>query len=391
MDFRAEPLYVLTVLSLLVAAAEWLVRRGPFRHFGAALLVILLTAAAANLGVLPAGSTAEAPVPVYDAIFAYVAPISLFWLLLAVNVRDVLRAGPRLIGLFLTGAAGTFAGVVLGMTLVGGAEAFAPLHQGVAGMFAGTYIGGSLNFNALALHYGVVRDGLLYGGAVAIDNIVTTLWMVATLVAPRVLLPLWRRRIAAPAGAETSGGPIVEIQAEIETLDPRTLALVVCLGGAALWVSLRLSEALAAAGLGVPSILIVTALALVLAQVPAVGRLPGARLLGMYAVYVFLATVGAFCDLRALGGIGWLGVVLLAFTVVIVLVHGAVTFGAAWLFRLDLESAAVASQANIGGGTSALAVAKSLGREDLILPAVLLGALGNAIGTFLGFLAAGMV
>ena len=66
-------------------------------------------------------------------------------------------------------------------------------------------------------------------------------------------------------------------------------------------------------------------------------------------------------------------------------------FGGAWLFKLDLESAAVASQANIGGGTSALVLAKSLGREDLVLPAILIGSLGNAVGTFLGFLVAGMV
>ena len=49
---------------------------------------------------------------------------------------------------------------------------------------------------------------------------------------------------------------------------------------------------------------------------------------------------------------------------------------------------AVASQANIGGSTSALALAKSLGRSDLMLPAILVGALGNAVGTYLGFLTA---
>ena len=44
----------------------------------------------------------------------------------------------------------------------------------------------------------------------------------------------------------------------------------------------------------------------------------------------------------------------------------------------------MASQANVGGGTSALALARSLGRGDLVLPAVLIGSLGNAAGTFLG-------
>ena len=70
--------------------------------------------------------------------------------------------------------------------------------------------------------------------------------------------------------------------------------------------------------------------------------------------------------------------------------HGLVTFAAARAMKIDLDLAAVVSQANVGGGTSALALARSLGRSDLVLPAVLLGSLGNALGTFLGFWLAGV-
>ena len=46
----------------------------------------------------------------------------------------------------------------------------------------------------------------------------------------------------------------------------------------------------------------------------------------------------------------------------------------------------IASQANIGGGASAIALAEAFDRKDLILPAILVGSLGNALGTYLGFL-----
>ena len=108
----------------------------------------------------------------------------------------------------------------------------------------------------------------------------------------------------------------------------------------------------------------------------------------MFAVYLFLAVIGAFCDLASLASAGQLGLTIFLMASTAVLFHGVLTYGAARLMKMDLAAASVASQANIGGGTSALALARSLGRKDLVLPAVLLGALGNALGTFLGFWAA---
>ena len=132
-----------------------------------------------------------------------------------------------------------------------------------------------------------------------------------------------------------------------------------------------------------------TTIALVLAQVPAIQRLAGARLLGMFSILVFLAVIGALCDFAALLSIGELGVTLSVFVTVVVLVHGLIVFGVAAALRLDPALASVASQANIGGGSSALALARSLGRADLVLPSILVGSLGTALGTFLGFWTAG--
>ncbi|HEX6133728.1 MAG TPA: DUF819 family protein [Longimicrobiales bacterium] len=372
---RTEPLYILAVLSLFIAISDLLVRRTWLRHLGTALLVILVTALAANLGVLPAGSSEAAPVPVYDAIFTYVAPLAIFWLLLLVNLRDIMRAGLPIVALFLVGAIG----VVLGAFVAAAAFRFdSPLFAPVAGMFVGTYIGGSINFNAIALSYGVMRDGVLYAGAVAVDNVVTTIWMVATLAAPRLLAPFWGGHVRAAAPVDTSD--MAGVAQDTESVHPLDIALLATLGLASLLISNVI-----ATRTGIPSIILVTTLALVLAQLPLVARLRGARVLGMFAVYLFLAVIGAFCDVRQLAALGGLGLVLLGFATTIVLVHGAVIFLAARALRIDVHVAAVASQANVGGGTSALAVARSIGRSDLVLPAVLIGSLGNALGTYIGF------
>jgi uncharacterized membrane protein len=377
-----NPLYILAVLSVVVVLSEWLVRRTVLRHAGSALLGILVTAVLANVGVIPAGSTPDAPVPVYDGIFAYVAPLAIFWLILGVNLRAVLRAGVPLVGLFLIGSTATTVGALLGMTLMGGEPTFGPQHNALAGMFTGTYIGGSINFNAVALEYNVVRDGALYAGSVVVDNIVTTFWMVVTLAAPRLLLPFFRgvRR----SGPE-SAGVILGIEEDTESIHPVDLGLMLALGLGAVVASMELAEWFGSKGIAIPFMLILTVVALALAQVPTIARLPGSRVIGMFAVYLFLNVIGAFCDLRSLAGLGQLGLSLLAFAGITVLVHGAVTFGAARLLRLDADMAAVASQANVGGSTSALALARSLGRADLAVPAVLIGSLGNAVGNFFGF------
>jgi len=381
-----NPLYILAVLCVIVAAAEWLVRRTFLRHAGTALLGILITAVVANIGLIPAGSSPEAPVAVYDAIFAYVAPLAIFWLILNVNLRDVLRAGVPLVVLFCIGSLGTVAGVLAGMAAVDGARSIGENYNALGGMFAGTYIGGSINFNAIALEYDVVREGVLYAGSIAVDNVVTTVWMVATLALPRLLAPFWPR---AKGPATPRGEVLLGIEDDTESLHPIDLGLMLALGLFGLVVAEYVSEWLGARDLGIPFMLVLTIVALVLAQTPLVARLRGARVIGMFAVYLFLNVIGAFCDVGTLTELGELGVTLLIFASIAVLVHGLITFGAARLMRLDLDMAAVASQANVGGGTSALALARSLGRGDLVLPAVLIGSLGNALGNFLGFWVAG--
>ncbi|MBK7873523.1 MAG: DUF819 family protein [Saprospiraceae bacterium] len=375
-------LYVLAMLCLIVVLSEWLVRKTFLKHFGTALLVILVTAVIANIGILPAGSTEERPVVAYDGIFAYLAPISIFWLLLRVNLREILKAGLPMLILFLIAALGTTFGVVLGMWLVNGAKNIGEFYPAIGGMFVGTYVGGSINFNAIALHYDIVREGILYGGSVVVDNIITTIWMVATLALPRLLAPFWKKINLTKV---ENSNPLTGIEDDTESLHPIDLGLTLALGIGSLFISNSLAHWSAAQGYPIPSILIITMIALVIAQLPIVKYLRGAQVLGIFSVYLFLAVIGAFCDVQALQNLGTLGFVLLGMAMFAVAFHGFITFGAARLMKLDLDIAAVVSQANVGGGTSALALARSLGRQDLVLPAVLLGSFGNAIGTFLGF------
>ena len=380
-----ETLPVIAVLVALVGLSEWLARRTWLRHLGAALLVIVFTALATNLNVIPVYGAAT---PVYGAIFKYIATLGIFWLLLLVDLKSVIRVGTPSLVLFLVGALGTTLGVVVGHWAVGGQEAFGDMHAAMAGMFTGTYIGGSVNFNAIALEYGVVERPALYAGATAVDNAMTTVWMIACVALPRLLAGFWpaATRVSVSADAE------LPIDDEIETTTVFDMSIVIGLGVAGVAIADYAATTLKdLTGLGIPSTLILTTLALILAQFSFVQRLRGARLLGLFAVYLFLSVIGALCDVQALVNMGQLAPVLGTFVVILVAIHGTLVFGAARLFKYDLATAAVASQANIGGGTSALALARSLGRGDLELPAILVGSVGLVLGNYLGFLIVAML
>ncbi len=378
-----HPLLVLGLLLLVIFGSEWLVQRTWVRQLGTALLVIVLGAILANLGAIP---TASDQYPLYRGIFTYLAPLSLFFLMLEINLRDLRQAGLPMLVMFLLGGLGTVLGVWLALTVAVGPEAFGEYRAALAGMFAGTYIGGAVNFNAVALPYRVMESGNLFAGAVAVDNILTAIWMLITIAVPQAL-QRWRprtRTVSAQAAGEAA--PTFE---ETESVNPVGLSLLLGAGLLAMYVSDRLSAGLAGLGIAIPSILILTTLGLAWAQAPGRWRPSGAKVLGLLGVYLFLEVVGAYCDLAALGEIGRLAYDLFRLAGTLLVVHGVVVFGAGALLGWDWSLVGVASQANVGGSTSALALAKSQGRADLILPAILVGSLGNALGTYVGLLLAG--
>ncbi len=272
--------------------------------------------------------------------------------------------------LFLVGSAGTCSGVMIADLLLG--NNYAEFRAPIAGMITGTYTGGSINFNAVAIHYDMIKQGGLYAAVVAVDNIITALWMILTLSLPKI--------IGIKNEEEHKSVESNASEFDRTNLSIFSLAYLIFTGFITLLFSNWVQEAS-----GIPSILILTTVALILAQFPKIQQIGAAKVLGLLLVYLFLAVVGAFCDISALKEAGSIAGITFLYLLIVVVVHGLLLFGIGRLLRFDVIMISIASQANIGGSSSALALAKSLGRDNLLLAAVLLGALGNAIGTYLGF------
>ena len=110
--------------------------------------------------------------------------------------------------------------------------------------------------------------------------------------------------------------------------------------------------------------------------------------MGLLLIMLFLAVIGALCDISALLRSGDTAGTLLIWDVALILIHGFLIFSIGGILKQDWDIVSIASNANVGGSTSAPVCAATLGRPDLQLPGLLAGSVGNAIGTYLGIMVA---
>ena len=110
-------------------------------------------------------------------------------------------------------------------------------------------------------------------------------------------------------------------------------------------------------------------------------NLGGSQEIGTYLIYLFFFVVGAPASIKAI----FLNApLLLVFCAIMVFVNMLFCFVFGKLFKFDLEDIILASNANIGGPTTAAALAISKGWVKLIGPIMLVGTLGYVIGTYFG-------
>ncbi|MGA9174266.1 MAG: DUF819 family protein, partial [Thermoactinomyces sp.] len=102
---------------------------------------------------------------------------------------------------------------------------------------------------------------------------------------------------------------------------------------------------------------------------------------GNFLLHFFFATMGAG---TILGTLVDKGPIVFLFLVILVGIHALIVFGFGKWFKIDVEMLAVASQATVGGPSTALALASSKRWISLMTPGVLMGLLGYAIGNYIG-------
>ena len=82
---------------------------------------------------------------------------------------------------------------------------------------------------------------------------------------------------------------------------------------------------------------------------------------------------------------------LFVFTLTVAVVNLIITMIFGKLFKFGIEEIVLACNANIGGPTTAAALAISKGWRDLIGPILLIGTVGYVLGNYVGMLVYGLL
>jgi len=369
-------LAVLAGLSALVFQLEKRPRLAPlFRRLPPIFWVYVLPMIATSLGLLPEAS------PLYGALTHALLPTSLVLLLLSSDLRAIARLGGRALATMVASVVGIALGAVVAFV------AFRPAlgPEGWKGLAAltGTWTGGSANLLAVSTALGLSPSA--QGVAIVVDTIVGYSWM-AVLVALSARQAALDRRLGADRGLVAEVGQRVAARLERDrrptSVADATLVVGIALVVAALAAELgdRLPPFGDVIGPFAWTILLVTTGGLLLSLTP-LARLDGAGAssLGYAGFYLLMAAVGAQANLaRVVSQPLWA-----AAGVVMIVCHGLVLVATLKLLRAPSFFFGAASQAAIGGYSSAPIVAE-IYQPGLAPVGLLMAVLGNVLGTYLG-------
>ncbi|TVU12975.1 hypothetical protein EJB05_46642, partial [Eragrostis curvula] len=351
---------------LLSAAAfgTWSEQRTPWgAAMSGALVSIMVGLAATAMGLVSPGA------PAHDAVMEYLLPAAVPLLLLGADLRRVVRAAGDLFKAFLIGSVATIIGTTVAYLLVP-MRSLGPDSWKIAAALMGSYIGGAVNFvavsEALQLSPSVVAAG------VAADNLISALYFMA-LFSLASNIPAEPKTVQdGPKDGESDGGGRLSVLNGGAAI---ALSFVICKAGSVI------ADRLGFQGGTLPC---VTALVVFLATAfPGhLGRLaPAGETMAVILMQVFFAVVGA--NGNVVDAVTKAPSVF-AFALVQVSVHLAVVLGVGKLMGLERKGLLIASNANVGGPTTAAAMATAKGWSSLVVPGILVGIFGISIATFLG-------
>lgn len=380
----ADSDFVLWAIMLLTCAGAFALEKSNLGQRVSGPIIMLVTSAIlSNANIVPTSALA------YGTVWTYGVPVAVVLLLFTANLKKIFsESGPTFIA-FSVGALGTTLGVLLGVILLGLGDAEAQL----AAVFSATYIGGSLNFAAVAEAIGF-QDSNLLTASLAADNVLGVLFFIVLISLPSFKFVARLFGYDPEALRSDVSGQKKPTQPETRQLLPHQAdqiedSEISSLSAARMAAALGMAFLIVAfsnwvAGIiGYEAVKLLIATAIIVAIASSfprqMAKTPEAFPIGMLIMYLFFFMIGAGVDIATMMQSG---LTIATFAAIILTTHLLVLIPVGKLLGLKLPELMVGSNACVMGPPSAAAMAGAFGWKDLVTPAILCGVFGYAIANF---------
>ena len=378
---------LLAIMCASVALAMYLEQTKKWAaNISGSIIVLVIALVLVNLRVIPTAASVFD-----DMVWGYAVPMAIPLLLLKTNIKRIWTETHRLLAIFLIGSVGTICGVLAAYMLL---SPFVPSLAQAAAMMTGSYIGGGVNFTALADAFRA--DSSLTSATTVADNLNMAIYFLVLIAFARNAF--LRRHYPHPYSGQAGGDKETTQAASYWKQKPISLRdIAIDLAYTVLVVTI--SRALGRWCLAVipqggwflsmlrtffgSQYIWITTISMLFATFcsPQAERMSGAEEIGTYLIYLFFFAIGVPASI---GTILRSAPLMLLFCLIIVLVNMLFCLIGGKLIGSSLEEILLASNANIGGPTTAAGMAISQGWTKLITPCMLVGTFGYVIGTYAG-------
>lgn len=364
---------MLALILCMVALAFWVQRFKAFKAVGPALFIIILGILLVNFKIVPGSHE------LYGTIQIYCVPISISLYLLNVDLKAMARLSRQPLIAIASAVFSVSLVAILFGTLFGSS-----LDEGwkVAGMFVGTYTGGSANLTAIAT--GLNASGQTIAAANAADYVIGMPTLILMFAAPAILKKSKAFQRFWPyhcTEEELEGDGTHRELMSAEEWSIKEIAILLALSTAIVAVAGGLSSLLGEEFASAGRILLISTLSIAVAQIPAVRKLRGNLNLGLFFGLMFLAVIGFAVDIRGFLSSAFT-ITLFCFCVIAgsMILHLVLTR----LLKIRYEYVLLGIVGAIADGTTAALVASGAKWKSLISVGLLMGIIGGVCGNYVG-------
>lgn len=355
-----------------------------------AVIALLIAITASNLKIIPTDA------PTYDAVWGYIVPLAIPLLLFKTNLQSLVKESWKLLLLFLTSSMATMVGTVIAFLAL---RHYIPDLDKISGMISASYSGGGVNYAAMSAK--LEPSESINAATIVADNMMMAFYFLILIGLAGV--PLIRRIWGSPHTDEIEKDPEMQNSRTLSEAywKPNLISLkdiAICLASSLLIVliSFKLSALLKAIlgtsdnivgdlviNLITDKYLLLTTITFIVASIfkNSFEKLSGSQELGTYCIYLFFVVIGIPASISL---IVTKAPLLFVFVFIIAMVNLAITMGIGKLFKFNIEEVVLACNANIGGPTTAAALAISKGWTKLVGPILVIGTVGYVVGNYIG-------